>query len=179
VYFGDIGEDASVIRDYFASHGAVCPDDANPAEYMLEAIGAGLSSRIGDRDWAEIWADSPECQNVQDEIRRIKAEGLAHPVNEKRKTSRYATPLWYQLKIVAYRTFVALWRSPNYIYTRLFMHVAVSLIISLSYLRLGNSVNDLQYRVFAMWVISFFIGFRYVADGEILASGLQSLLSSS
>lgn len=32
VYFGDIGRDAYVIREYFARHGAVCPPDVNPAE---------------------------------------------------------------------------------------------------------------------------------------------------
>lgn len=32
VYFGDIGADASVLREYFARHGAVCPANINPAE---------------------------------------------------------------------------------------------------------------------------------------------------
>jgi ABC-type multidrug transport system ATPase subunit len=35
VYFGDIGKDASVLIDYLRRHGADCPPDANPAEYML------------------------------------------------------------------------------------------------------------------------------------------------
>jgi len=43
VYFGDIGSDSNIIRKYFASHGANCPPNVNPAEYMLEAIGAGKS----------------------------------------------------------------------------------------------------------------------------------------
>ena len=51
VYFGDIGSDSSVIREYLARHGAVCPDNVNPAEYgMLDSIGAGLTPRVGDRD---------------------------------------------------------------------------------------------------------------------------------
>ena len=32
VYFGDIGNDSRVIRDYFSRHGAVCPPNVNPAE---------------------------------------------------------------------------------------------------------------------------------------------------
>lgn len=32
VYFGDIGEDSRVMRDYFARYGAVCPPTVNPAE---------------------------------------------------------------------------------------------------------------------------------------------------
>ena len=54
VYNGAIGKDSAVIRSYFAANGAHCPDDANPAEFMLEAIGAGSQRRIGDRDWADI-----------------------------------------------------------------------------------------------------------------------------
>jgi len=39
------------------------------------------------------------------------------------------------------------------VYTRLFFHAIVSLLISLCYLRLGHSVRDLQSRVFAIfWV---------------------------
>jgi ATP-binding cassette subfamily G (WHITE) protein 2 (SNQ2) len=56
VYFGDIGKDACVLLDYFRRHGAECPPDANPAEYMLDAIGAGQAARVGDRDWGDIWA---------------------------------------------------------------------------------------------------------------------------
>ncbi|RAL63508.1 hypothetical protein DID88_003928 [Monilinia fructigena] len=65
VYFGDIGKDAHVLLDYFHKHGADCPPDANPAEWMLDAIGAGQAPRIGDRDWADIFADSPELANIK------------------------------------------------------------------------------------------------------------------
>jgi ATP-binding cassette, subfamily G (WHITE), member 2, SNQ2 len=149
VYFGDIGEDAIIIRNYFARYGAICPDDANPAEYMLEAIGAGLSPCIGDCDWAEIWANSPECKQAKEEIQYIKIEGLSCPIDVT-KASRYATPFLYQLRVVSKRTFIALWRSPDYVHTRLFMHVALSFVISLAFLRLGNGARDLQSRVFAV-----------------------------
>lgn len=77
VYFGDIGQDSSIIREYFARHGAVCPTNVNPAEYMLEAIGAGVTPRVGDRDWKDIWLDSPEHQRVKEEIEVIKRDALA------------------------------------------------------------------------------------------------------
>lgn len=82
VYFGDIGKDSKVVREYFARNGAVCPPNVNPAEYMLEAIGAGLSPRVGPRDWKDVWLDSPECQRVRADINEIKAQGLAIPVTE-------------------------------------------------------------------------------------------------
>ena len=117
---------------------------------MLDAIGAGLAPRIGDRDWADIWRDSPEFRETVEEIERIKAAGLQKPVEEKTNVLRYSTPFLFQMKTVAERSFVTLWRSPNYIYTRLFIHVVIALIVSLSFLQLGTSARDLQSRVFSM-----------------------------
>jgi ATP-binding cassette, subfamily G (WHITE), member 2, SNQ2 len=78
IYFGDIGEDSHVMREYFARYGAKCPSNVNPAEYMLEAIGAGITPRIGDRDWKDIWLDSAEFARTRAEIEEIKRESLAH-----------------------------------------------------------------------------------------------------
>ena len=151
VYFGDIGAESSVVREYFARHGAVCQDNVNPAEYVLDAIGAGLTPRVGNWDWAELWRESPEFEETLDEITRIKTEGLEREKGESKTTSsRFATPFWYQLKVVTKRSFVGLWRSPNYVYTRVFTHAAISLILSLSYLQLGQSMRDLQYRLISM-----------------------------
>ena len=86
VYFGEIGADSHVLRNYFSRHGAECPANVNPAEYMLDAIGAGITPRVGDRDWAEIWLDSPEYQRVRAEIEDIKQRGLAKPDNSNKKT---------------------------------------------------------------------------------------------
>jgi ATP-binding cassette, subfamily G (WHITE), member 2, SNQ2 len=87
VYFGDIGKDSHVLRDYFARYGAVCPSNVNPAEYMLEAIGAGVMPRVGDRDWKDVWLDSPEFQRVLKEIEQIKSNGLARPDDGSKITS--------------------------------------------------------------------------------------------
>lgn len=54
VYFGDIGPNAQTLTDYFARNGAVCPENVNPAEFMLEAIGNGSKRRMGPKDWAEV-----------------------------------------------------------------------------------------------------------------------------
>ncbi|KAI0945373.1 hypothetical protein AcW1_001611 [Taiwanofungus camphoratus] len=154
VYFGDIGEDSRILRDYFARNGAVCPSNVNPAEFMLDAIGAGLSPRIGDRDWKDIWLDSPDYEEVRTEIDRIKRDSTAHPVSEDEKPRTYATPFFYQLQEVVKRNNHMLWRSPDYVFSRLFVHGFFSLFISLPFLRLGNSARDLQYRVFGIYWVS-------------------------
>jgi hypothetical protein len=66
-----------------ARYNAECPSHVNPAEFMLDAIGAGITPRIGDRDWAEIWLDSPEYRQMLAEIDAIKKRGLARPAEEK------------------------------------------------------------------------------------------------
>ncbi|KAG8628110.1 hypothetical protein KVT40_003983 [Elsinoe batatas] len=149
VYFGEIGKDAAGLRSYFSRHGAECPPDANPAEWMLDAIGAGQAPRIGDRDWGDIWRTSDDLKNVQDEIVKIKAERSAIPVDIDEK--EYATPLWYQIKVVNWRTQLAFWRSPNYGFTRLFNHVVIALLTGLMFLQLDDSRSSLQFRVFVIF----------------------------
>lgn len=134
---------------------------------MLDAIGAGIAPRVGDKDWADIWLQSPEYQQMRLEIEEIKRDALARPEGEKRKETACrcilfcgrgcvlksaldATPFWYQLKEVVRRNNRALWRSPQYVFSRLFVHAFISLFVSLSFLQLGNGARDLQYRVFGM-----------------------------
>jgi ABC-type multidrug transport system ATPase subunit len=40
VYFGDIGDNAHSIKEYFGRHGCPCPEDANPAEHMITKSGS-------------------------------------------------------------------------------------------------------------------------------------------
>jgi len=121
---------------------------------MLEAIGAGVTPRVGDRDWKDIWLESPELEKVKAEIRDIKAAGLARPAEDKRNITAYATPFWFQLQEVVKRNSLALWRSPAYIFTRLFVVGSISFFVALTFLQLGNSIRDLQYRVFAIfWLL--------------------------
>ncbi|KAH8808575.1 ABC-2 type transporter-domain-containing protein [Xylogone sp. PMI_703] len=154
VYFGDIGKDAVTLRDYLHRHGADCPPDANPAEYMLDAIGAGQAPRVGDRDWGDLWAESPELANIKDRISQMKAERMADTSTAKMDEREYASPLLHQLKIVQKRTNLAFWRSPNYGFTRLFNHVIIALLTGLTYLNLDNSRSSLQYRVFVVFQVT-------------------------
>ncbi|KAL1601905.1 ATP-binding cassette transporter snq2 [Nothophoma quercina] len=155
VYFGDIGKDAHVLLDYFHRHGADCPPDANPAEWMLDAVGAGSAPRIGDKDWADVWRDSEEFAQVKRDIvamreQRLAEVGAAEPVEQK----EYATPLMYQIKLVNTRMNLSFWRTPNYGFTRLFNHVIIALLTGLMYLQLDDSRASLQYRVFIIFQVT-------------------------
>ena len=54
---------------------------------MLEAIGAGVTPRIGNRDWKDIWLDSEEYQKAKDELAKLKAVALAKPQGQAHKMS--------------------------------------------------------------------------------------------
>ncbi|KAG5983012.1 hypothetical protein E4U55_000964 [Claviceps digitariae] len=152
VYFGGIGEDASTLRAYLKRNGAEAPPTDNVAEFMLEAIGAGSARRIGDRDWADIWEESPELEHVKKAIAEMREErkratqGSQHDLE-----TEYASPAHHQLKIVCGRMFRGFWRSPNYLFTRLFNHFAVAFISGLAYLNLDHSRSSLQYTVFVIF----------------------------
>ncbi|KAI6382872.1 hypothetical protein MCOR25_000388 [Pyricularia grisea] len=156
VYFGDIGKDANVLRDYLKRHGAEASPTDNVAEYMLEAVGAGSAPRVGDRDWADLWEESPEHANVKDTISQLKEERKADVANADNTAleKEYASPLSHQLKVACHRTNLALWRSPNYLFTRLFNHVVIALVTGLTYLQLDNSRSSLQYKVFVMFQVT-------------------------
>ncbi|KAK2739302.1 bmr1-like protein [Colletotrichum kahawae] len=155
VYFGDIGQDAVVLRDYLKRHGAVAKPTDNVAEYMLEAVGAGSAPRVGNRDWADIWDDSAELANVKDTISQLKEQRMAAGRTVSADLEKeYASPQMHQLKVVVRRMNLSFWRSPNYLFTRLFNHVIVALITGLTYLNLDDSRSSLQYKVFVMFQVT-------------------------
>lgn len=155
VYFGEVGQDAKVIVNYLAKYGAYCPSDTNVAEFMLDVIGAGLTPRIGDKDWGEIWRESDECAQVKADIIELKIARQREIASALRTTEQeYASPLWHQIKVVTRRKQVAFWRTPNYGFTRIYIHVAVALLSGLAFLRLDNSRESLQYRIFVIFQVS-------------------------
>jgi ATP-binding cassette subfamily G (WHITE) protein 2 (SNQ2) len=155
VYFGDIGKDAHVLLKYFRNHGAECPPSANPAEWMLDAIGAGSTHRIGDKDWADVWRESEEFAEVKNHIIQVKEERAANVSSSDAVTQQeYATPMSFQIKQVVKRQNLSFWRTPNYGFTRLFNHVIIALLTGLMYLNLDNTRASLQYRIFIIFQVT-------------------------
>jgi ATP-binding cassette, subfamily G (WHITE), member 2, SNQ2 len=153
VYFGDIGKDAVILRDYLKRHGAVAGDSDNVAEFMLEAIGAGSAPRVGNKDWADIWKDSPELANVKDTISQLKETRKGQQVDPAMQ-QEYASPLSHQLKVVIDRMNLSFWRSPNYLFTRMFNHFVIALLTGLNFLQLDDSRSSLQYKIFVTFQVT-------------------------
>lgn len=121
VYFGEIGKNSKTLIDYFVRNGGPdCPPNANPAEYMLEVIGAAPGAHT-DVDWPAVWRQTPEYREVQNELARLgertptqtqpSAEGV--PAYDE-----FAASFGTQLLEVMKRVFQQYWRSPTYIYSK-------------------------------------------------------------
>lgn len=121
VYFGPIGRGSKSLVDYFVRNGAAdCLVGANPAEYMLQVIGAAPGAHT-DIDWPAVWRQSPEYQSVQDELAEftsIKAPSSPADNNDAAAQDEFAAPFSVQFKEVIKRVFEQYWRSPRYIYSK-------------------------------------------------------------
>ena len=58
-------------------------------------------------------------------------------------------PLTTQIPAVVKRTFVAYWRTPNYILGKMILHIFTGLFNCFTFYRLGNSSIDMQSRLFS------------------------------
>ena len=120
VYFGDIGENCTVLTRYFESHGAPpCPPQANPAEWMLEVIGAAPGHH-SDLDWHETWRTSENFRAMHKELDAMRDQ-LAKKSNVVESAvglEEFAMPLSSQLWYCFKRVGEQYWRTPSYIYSK-------------------------------------------------------------
>jgi ATP-binding cassette subfamily G (WHITE) protein 2 (SNQ2) len=150
VFFGDIGDRGQNVIDYFESNGAFsCPTDANPAEYILDVIGAGTSGHA-DRDWNEVWMQSTghrealaKIQALRDEHSIEAAGSQAHAPVE----AEFAVSWFSQYRAVQSRIYLHYWRNPTYIMGKVFLNVAAGLFVGFTFYKEGNSVQGLQNKV--------------------------------
>lgn len=153
VYFGDIGENSKTLTSYFERHGApTCPSTANPAEWMLDAIGAAPGSTT-DRDWFQTWRDSPEYRDVKAELQQLNDNASGHPpaTEDDQSFREHAAPFLTQFKEVTYRVFQQYWRNPTYIYSKTALCSFVALFIGFVFFRAPNSIQGLQNQTFSVF----------------------------
>ena len=154
VYFGEIGENSSTLTNYFERNGAHhCPAEANPAEWMLEVIGAapGASS---DKDWPAIWNASPEKAAVKAELASMAQELSKLPrAPSAAGFSEFAVPFHQQLWLCTQRVFEQYWRTPTYIYAKVLMCTCTGLFVGFSFWMSPNSIQGLQNQMFSIFMV--------------------------
>ncbi|GLA75640.1 hypothetical protein AtubIFM55763_006921 [Aspergillus tubingensis] len=154
VYFGELGQNMETLIRYFKAKGSVkCPPNANPAEWMLEVIGAAPGSHA-DRDWTEVWNQSPERAQVRLDLAEMKQELLQRPPPPRMVGyGAFAMPLWAQFVLCLQRMFQQYWRSPSYIYSKAAMCVIPPIFIGFTFWREPNSLQGLQNEMFAIFML--------------------------
>ncbi|KAF9771709.1 hypothetical protein IL306_010636 [Fusarium sp. DS 682] len=153
VYHGPLGHDSENLINYFESNGGPkCPPHANPAEYMLDAIGAGNPDYDG-QDWGDVWANSSERQKRSQEIEEmIERRRNVEPSKSLKDDREYAMPLSTQTYAVVRRSFVSFWRSPDYIFGNFMLHIATGLFNCFTFYKVGFASIDYQNRLFSIFM---------------------------
>ncbi|CDF89040.1 ZYBA0S03-07778g1_1 [Zygosaccharomyces bailii CLIB 213] len=155
VYFGDIGDNSSTVLSYFEGNGArKCEQSENPAEYILEVIGAGATATI-EEDWHEVWQNSSERRETDEHVTQWIQE-LSSQAQEKseigEKPSKYATSYLYQFKYVWWRTTTMFWRDMPYLMSKMMLQVVSGLYIGWTFFNPGKSFTGLQDTLFAAFM---------------------------
>ncbi|RVX71601.1 hypothetical protein B0A52_03785 [Exophiala mesophila] len=155
VYFGDIGDHGATLKAYFARHNAPCPLGKNPAEHMIDVV----STRK--KDWHQVWLESPEHDAMLSELGRIVSETKEHHPQNSIDDEEFATSLWTQIQLVTMRMTKSIYRNPEYVDNKFALHIITGLFTGFTFWQIGNSVSDLNLRMFAIFQ------FIFVAPGVI------------
>ncbi|KAL6405431.1 ABC multidrug transporter [Ilyonectria robusta] len=148
-YFGPIGKDATTVMNYFSQRHAPCSPAPNPAEHIVDVV-QGCSGPF--TDWHKRWEESEERRQMMKEIESINAGVREATVSARdRDENDFATPLFYQLVLVTRRQAIALWRNPDYIWNKLFLHILNGLFGGFTFWKLGNGVFDMQLSLMAVF----------------------------
>ncbi|KAL8894542.1 MAG: hypothetical protein Q9192_004232 [Flavoplaca navasiana] len=152
-YFGPVGDNGAAVNRYFSQRGVVCPPEKNIAEFILETAIKGGKRSDGKRlDWNKEWQESQENKDLLAEIDRIESERSKLPAKETVQ-HEYASPVWLQTTSLTTRMFTQHWRDPSYYYGKLFVAVITGIFNGFTFYALGNTVLDLQNRMFTAFLI--------------------------
>lgn len=159
VYFGDIGKRSHTLLDYFERNGARhCEDSENPAEYILEVIGAGATASVKE-DWHEIWVASPENAQAEksrdvliSEYQVVAQKETFTDKERKLMVKTYATPFSYQFMFVLRRNALTFFRNTEYIGAKLGLYASSGLFIGFTFFGIKDSIIGMQNALFAAFL---------------------------
>ncbi|KAF7984807.1 hypothetical protein HWV62_11820 [Athelia sp. TMB] len=152
VYFGDLGRNSATLIGYFERQGArACGAAENPAEYILESIGAGATASA-EQDWHALWKASPEHAAVQREVTRLHDEGATRPAVTTERHSEFATAWGNQTRELLKRGALAFWRNPTYLMAKLVLNISGGLLIGFTFFKAKDTVQGTQNKLFAIFM---------------------------
>ncbi|KAF9767044.1 hypothetical protein IL306_000446 [Fusarium sp. DS 682] len=164
-----LGEKSQTLLKYFERNGAPpCPQDANPAEYMLDIIKPSNDEEVETIDWHQIWRKSPEFQEVKKELQRLNslpstrgAEANALENGDASQHQEFVASFSTQFREVLIRTWKHFWRSPTYIWSKIALIVLSSLYIGFTF-EAKNTIQGLQNQLYAIFM--YMVLFQSLSD---------------
>lgn len=160
VYFGQIGENSSILADYFTRNGGhALSEGENPAEWMLDVIGAAPGSH-SDVDWPAVWNESPEKEAVLQHLAELKS-APSQSANQDESESghrEFASTTTVQLRECLIRIFSQYWRTPTYIYSKLILCILTALYNGFSFFHAENTQQGLQNQMFSIFMLMTIFG---------------------
>lgn len=171
VYFGEIGQNSSILTSYFERNGShPCPPQANPAEWMLEVVGAAPGS-VAVKDWFEVWMASPERDAVRAEIDNMRAELSLLPKSEDSTASKeFSVGFAEQFREVFIRVCQQYYRTPSYLWSKMGLSTVSALFIGFSFYNAGTSLQGLQNQMFSIFML-------YTIFGNICAQLMPNFVT--
>ncbi|TFK52827.1 hypothetical protein OE88DRAFT_1711701 [Heliocybe sulcata] len=152
VYFGDLGKNSSTLIKYFQDHGARhCAPDENPAEYMLDVIGAGATA-TSELDWYNVWKQSKEAEDLGKELDAIHDEGRKRPPVQTTLHTEFSTSWTHQVAQLTKRDMQAHWRSPTYLLAKTILNVVGGLFIGFTFFKSKDTLQGTQDKLFAVYM---------------------------
>ncbi|RDB27068.1 Brefeldin A resistance protein [Hypsizygus marmoreus] len=152
VYFGDLGHNATTVISYFEKNGSRrCEPEENPAEFMLDVIGAGATAS-SEEDWHAIWNNSEESVETQNSLETIHAEGRSRPAVTATFHSEFASSWFHQLGQLFKRGSRGHWRDPTYLMAKLILNIFGGIFIGFTFFRANNSQQGTQNKLFSVYM---------------------------
>ncbi|KAF8624325.1 hypothetical protein AX17_007154 [Amanita inopinata Kibby_2008] len=152
VFFGDIGHNATDLINYFEeSVSRKCGEGENPAEFMLDIIGAGATATT-DRDWHDVWLKSSLYKKQMEEVEHIHAEGRKQPPVGAAFKGTFASSWGRQTTTLIVRQHQSYWRAPTYLMSKLMLNIVGGLFIGFTFFKSKNSIQGTQNKLFAIFM---------------------------
>ena len=148
VYFGDLGTNCETLISYFERNGGrKCNADENPAEWMLDVIGAGATATTS-QDWHNVWLKSEEAVKAKAELNDLLVEGRKRPPVQATRKSEFASSWMHQLIVLLNRAFISYWRNPTYIMAKLILNIGSGLFIGFTFFKSKDTMQGTQNKLF-------------------------------
>ncbi|KUF84679.1 ABC transporter G family member 31 [Phytophthora nicotianae] len=131
VFFGDLGENASTLIDYFETIDGVpkLAKDYNPATWMLEVIGAGVGKCDDKFDFVSCFKNSEHFYLLQDYFSVSKSSLQPLTFTRKRAASNVT-----QAKFLLNRFFDLYWQTPSYNLTRFIVSIIIGVAFGITFI---------------------------------------------